>query len=291
MGDILNAIKGTPIPTIIVIGGIALLFLGLVGGISGKIQVPRERQKLAAIIGGVLIAIGIILHLVSGSAPSSEDAGVPSGTSPPEDLELGSDPTVLLEEAREWSLIFQDRFDTNATGWEVGDGPESDLARDHREVSNGQYIWEMEGFDDEVWGWYTPPIDPIDDFYFSVKVEHIENAGSGAAYGVVFRREGRNFYTFRITDNQDFRVRRRYEDGWIDLIGWTQSASVRPGDVNRLTVIGQGGDFRFYINDHFVGEARDELLSRGNVGVTIALANAGDADTFAFDDFEVRGAP
>ena len=62
----------------------------------------------------------------------------------------------------------------------------------------------------------------------------------------------------------------------------------RPGEANRLTVIGRGSHFTFYINDQYVAEAEDDRLTAGDVGVAVELLDDGDSAVFEFDDFEVR---
>ena len=55
-----------------------------------------------------------------------------------------------------------------------------------------------------------------------------------------------------------------------------------------MTVLGEGSHFRLYINDQYVGEAEDDHLAEGEVGLTITLYNAGDEAIYEFDRFEVR---
>ena len=64
MDSAIAALKDTPIPTILVVAGIVFLLLSIAGQLAGKIAVPVERQRLAAIIGGVLIVMGITLHVI-----------------------------------------------------------------------------------------------------------------------------------------------------------------------------------------------------------------------------------
>ena len=59
-----------------------------------------------------------------------------------------------------------------------------------------------------------------------------------------------------------------------------------PGEVNSLRVVGEGNHFSFYINDQWVGEATDNHLSRGKVGVAIELL-ASHVAAFEFDNFTV----
>jgi hypothetical protein len=58
--------------------------------------------------------------------------------------------------------------------------------------------------------------------------------------------------------------------------------------VNRLTVVGEGSKFIFFINEVFVGEVEDERLTEGGIGVAIGLHHPGDLATFEFDNFELR---
>jgi hypothetical protein len=57
-------LKDTPIPTILVFAGIGFLLLAVAGQLAGRIAVAPERQRGAAVIGGVLLAAGIVLHVV-----------------------------------------------------------------------------------------------------------------------------------------------------------------------------------------------------------------------------------
>jgi hypothetical protein len=52
MESVLTALKDTPIPTILVVAGIAFLLLAIAGQLAGRIVVAPERQRWAAFIGG-----------------------------------------------------------------------------------------------------------------------------------------------------------------------------------------------------------------------------------------------
>jgi hypothetical protein len=64
MESLLGALKETPIPTIMVVAGIAFLLLAIARQLAGRIVVAPERQRWAAFIGGGLLAIGLALHIV-----------------------------------------------------------------------------------------------------------------------------------------------------------------------------------------------------------------------------------
>jgi hypothetical protein len=65
MDSVLAALKDTPIPTLLVIAGIVFLLLSIAGQLAGRIAVPPERQRWAAVIGGILLISGVALYVVS----------------------------------------------------------------------------------------------------------------------------------------------------------------------------------------------------------------------------------
>jgi hypothetical protein len=86
---ILKALQGTPIPTILVVAGIVFLLLSIAGQLAGRIVVPPERQRQAAIIGGLLLVVGVALNIAPPqwlpSKPSND-----SGVQPSHDTEPSS---------------------------------------------------------------------------------------------------------------------------------------------------------------------------------------------------------
>ena len=75
---------------------------------------------------------------------------------------------------------------------------------------------------------------------------------------------------------------------WTTLIEWTKSQAIRPGEVNRLTVISEGSHYIFLVNDQIVGEADYGQLTSGIACLTIGLHEAEDSAVFEFDNFELR---
>jgi hypothetical protein len=64
MMDILNLISGTPLPTILVIGGMLFIALALGSQIGGRIEMPAERQRISGVIGGVLLVAGLAFYFL-----------------------------------------------------------------------------------------------------------------------------------------------------------------------------------------------------------------------------------
>jgi hypothetical protein len=87
MAAVLEALKDFPIPTILVIAGIAFLLLSIAGQLAGRIAVPPERQRQAAIIGSILLVSGVALFIVPPARlipPTLPEVLPPGSGTPPE---------------------------------------------------------------------------------------------------------------------------------------------------------------------------------------------------------------
>jgi hypothetical protein len=85
MESAITALKDTPIPTILVVAGIAFLLLAMAGQLAGRIVVAPERQRWAAVIGGGLLAISVALHIVPQArvtSPGTEGISKPPPSAP-----------------------------------------------------------------------------------------------------------------------------------------------------------------------------------------------------------------
>lgn len=74
MESLVNALKETPVPTILVVAGVLFLLLTVVEQIAGKVVLDPSRRKQATVIGLLLLTVGIMLQfapkLSSSPAPS-----------------------------------------------------------------------------------------------------------------------------------------------------------------------------------------------------------------------------
>jgi hypothetical protein len=84
MDSIITALKDTPIPTILVIAGILFLLLSIAGQLAGRIAVPPERQRQAAIMGCLLVLVGVAVHVVPPrlTSPKPQEAPAPIAPAP-----------------------------------------------------------------------------------------------------------------------------------------------------------------------------------------------------------------
>lgn len=64
--DLIRTVSQTPLPTILVLAGIAFWILAIAGSLAGKITIDPSRQWAAGAVGSAFVGLGLILFFVSG---------------------------------------------------------------------------------------------------------------------------------------------------------------------------------------------------------------------------------
>lgn len=125
---------------------------------------------------------------------------------------------------------------------------------------------------------------------FDVTVKAILETGEPTnSYGIVFRYvDERNFYRLDLTGDGLWGVSRRHDDQWISMMELETSPAIRtePGAVNTLRIVGKDKDFVFYSNGIILGNASDNNIPVGRLGL---FASTFDGTTIQvhFDDMTV----
>lgn len=180
-----------------------------------------------------------------------------------------------------------DTFDTNVNGWRVNEYSSTDVKQDF-EISNGAYVWYFECSNNNygcIRALFPKSVSPMSDFYLVVDIGRIEGP-INMGYGIRFRRDGQNYYEFRVKDTQEYSVS-IYNDGEFEFLIYEQTASMlKPNEVNRLAVQAIGTRFVFYINNEMVGELENDNLAVGIAGV-LANFNMSGEGTLQIDNFGV----
>lgn len=106
--ETLSVLKDTPIPTLLVIGGIVLLILSIASKVGGKIEISSSRQNISIALGIILLLIGVALYLIPTANPKSNDTNSPyPSVMPILYYYVNVDEAKLYEEKSESSRAFE----------------------------------------------------------------------------------------------------------------------------------------------------------------------------------------
>ena len=192
---------------------------------------------------------------------------------------------TAMNEATNWDVVLADTFDTNENDW-LTESSDDEYASTNYEVVDGTYRWTTEAHQSFI-GWVRSDTDPLTDFYISVDIVQVEGPDT-ADYGVLFREdEDSNFYYFAVSEQGNYALYIYYE-GWDTLIDWTESDLILRGESNRITMIGEGAHFTFFINDQYLTDFIDDRIPEGIIALAVELSEEGDQAVFEFDNFELR---
>jgi hypothetical protein len=109
----------------------------------------------------------------------------------------------------------------------------------------------------------------------------VRDQRTGAGDGIDQR--GR-FYVLEVGDLGEIGVWRRDDDHWTDLVAWTPSSAVKPGNaMNEVSVRAIGARLTLHMNGVQVAEVEDAILAEGAVG----MFAGGDLNVVAVSDFRV----
>ncbi|MBI9045077.1 MAG: CHAT domain-containing protein [Anaerolineaceae bacterium] len=190
----------------------------------------------------------------------------------------------------EWWGFLNDDFENNDNGWFEGSIDNIQATGDAK-IGNGKYIWDLNAWVEHKHE-ESPDIGAFSDFYVSADTKRVEGSVD-TTLGLNFRLDDswygfRNQYLFVYHDEyQEFSVWKLFNDDWISLVDWRFSSVIIPGGVNNLAVLAEGTHFDFFINGQKVGEADDESINFGSVGLVAEIYNEGENAVFEFDNFEI----
>jgi LPXTG-site transpeptidase (sortase) family protein len=117
----------------------------------------------------------------------------------------------------------------------------------------------------------------------------------GGGYGLIVRdqrpeladgmRQDGRYYVLEVGDRGEVGIWRREDDKWLDLLPWTASPAVRPGqEVNQLEAWAIGERLTLVVNGVEVASQVDAALTSGHVGVFAG----GDGNEVALERLMVR---
>ncbi len=276
---------------------------------SGSNPILWVTLGIAAIGCGVIFAAALIFFqpnaksiyaqyfpsptLTPSRTPTSTPTFTPTATNTPTPtpnttatIQVQNAQSTVENASTNWKVILADTFDSNKNNWLVKPS-DDDYALTTYEVVDGKYRWDATARQSFI-SWVRIEKKLLTDFYLSVDVQQQADTPDTADYGVIFREDDNsNFYYFGINDQGEYVLYLFFEE-WDTLINWTQTDLIRPGEINRLTVMGEGSHFTFFINDQYLTEITDEKIAKGSTALAVEMANENDHGIFEFDNIELR---
>jgi len=132
---------------------------------------------------------------------------------------------------------------------------------------------------------FTPPNDFIIEYDMTIKNSPALNDGSG----VCLRRVDNNdYYRFKISNTGQYSFRKIVNGEYTDLIPWTKSRSIKPGNaLNTIKISCIGSNFVFYINGVKVNHCEDTTFASGKIALSAGHADEAENTVVSFDNLKV----
>jgi len=184
-----------------------------------------------------------------------------------------------------WKAVLVDDFTAATSQWPTGNYSATDATANHS-IVGGKYRWTLKPAKSVSWR-AGPNVVALADFRLSVEGKRVSGPNV-STYGFYFRRDGEDMYVFQVNDQREYSVAVYFKGAWVTLIDRTFSSLIQANSSNRLTVVGQGSPFSFYINNQYVDDVSDTRLSKGIVGMVVVMGDSTDEVVVDFDNFELR---
>ena len=177
------------------------------------------------------------------------------------------------------TVIFQDEFENNASGWDR-------LANDVGIMDYDIGGYRMLIRQPQMNFWSTPEMD-LRDVRVEADVTKL-NGPSENRVGLMCRYQNGNYYFF-IISNDGFYAIGKFIGGQTVLLGQSEmqaSEMIQADSINHLRADCIGDSLVFYINYNLIAGAKDSDLATGDVGVLAGSFTQPGVDVL-FDDFVV----
>ena len=179
-----------------------------------------------------------------------------------------------------WKILLVENFNASESAWTVPAGDKKVYAG----FSNGKYIIQSKN-DECHWADNTPAFDRPQDFDIElVSTRKLKAAVQG--YGLALGSDRENAYNFLIAGSGQAKIELyKNGDSYPALVTGKEGAVEKASDipVNRQKLEARGDILRYYLNDRFIGEIKNELDMKAWY---LGLAVCGK-QTVEFDQFKL----
>lgn len=205
--------------------------------------------------------------------------------SPTPNLTAQAYENTVIEIATDWNVAIEEDFASNDYDWYIEED-DTDLVRIAYSIEDGKYIWSTQAYDGFVQRMNISS-DSVRDFYFSVEVTQ-PDLTAPADQGFTFREDEEGRYYYFSLNNKGYFELWMYFEGWIEMVGATDSTAIRPQESNQVAVLAEGDRFVFFINGQYVLEVTDATLPAGMVGLAAGVHESDVEVVFEFDNISLQ---
>jgi hypothetical protein len=239
---------------------------------------------LAAVVAVLCAALGLVYFGIQTWRGLRQEQQVQATATVVTATVVAQEQYTLVRQAAQWPLVFGDDFEADRGDWVLG--PVDDEYSTIQVEINGRYLWDATAKRDFIWRvWPTAQV--VDDFYLAVEAHNLGD-NLDMQYGLLFLLDDNAYYYFEVRDSGYLRLFSVVGQEWHELLPYTESAAIRAGQPNRLEVVNLGDRFTLLINGEIVGQSAGSFPARGQAGLVIGLAQAGESGLIAFDNYELR---
>jgi len=217
------------------------------------------------------------------SAATAESDETPSA---PTGLEC----SLPLPSEEDWPVTLCETFADNQNDWLV-ESQDNSYANYSLDVVDGAYTLDYTAkafaqFKQTALSWF--PLTQGQDFALSVTTL-MDSEFQNNSWGVAFRADENmdSFFLFSIYNDGTYAFEIYENRNWIPLISQRVFEGILPGEITKLTIVAEGGDFTFYINDALVNSFSGGLLENSSIQLLVS-AKEGASATYTFDDIVMQ---
>ncbi|HEX9021451.1 MAG TPA: hypothetical protein VF903_09335 [Nitrospirota bacterium] len=157
-------------------------------------------------------------------------------------------------------VLFMENFSSNTQGWALSTGDR----RASSSFSGGKYLVQSEN-DGCHWAGITPSFDQPHDFDVEL-VSEAKSKADALGHGLSLGVDRENIYNFLTTGNGEAKVELyRNGESQPDPVPGKAVASGKPSETmtTRQKIEARGDTLRYFVNDQYVGEIKNELAGNG----------------------------
>ncbi len=183
--------------------------------------------------------------------------------------------------------LYQESFNEDAGAWMQGD-QSSEYGDFISSRKQNALLWEFQS-KGQNWvhsEWLNDPLLPEESFIYRATFQ-VRSGPQGVGVGLIARlQDAQNYYLFEVYNNNQFGVYALENDDWQEISSG-EAPALRQNDWNSLYLVGDGGDYDFYLNDGLLALVSDARFSSGSAGLMVEVPEGATETAVMFDQVDI----